>query len=303
MYNKQNHIKFYFIYKSRYKKDINFNKTEDNIIRLMNENILNKININLSILEIINIIFDNLCSGYISQKNIQKIKSKVIRHTNRVLKHLDIIFQFSEFKGRKKFTEYEKYVMRIACMLHDIGKIYKDNDEFHAVYSYFISKYILELSNKMDETTKNLILEIILMHGNKKEYRKEISEYTALVRDADLFDENCGFSLVHILNLMIIGCKNADEYEEFNKKYLKKLNLNKENHQISDDLKEYKTCNKYVTKIKSRISIEWNKELYDLERAKAVEKYDYEKLKYLNEINNFSDQILKYEKSLKIIIK
>ena len=301
-YSKETHINFYYRYKNIYKNDINFDKTENDIIKIMNKNILKSIKTNMSIIEIINIIFDNFYYGNIKKKKImKKIKYKIMSHTNRVIRHLNIILNFSEYKGRDKYSEYEKYLMFLACILHDIGKIYND-DDYHAIYSYIIAKYLLDLNKHIDIKAKNIILEIILMHGNKKQYKDEISEYTALVRDADLFDENCGFSLTEILNLMIVGCKNAEEYDYYDKKYLKKLNLNKKNYEISDDLKEYKTCDKYIRNVKLRINIAWNKELYDIERNKAVNEYENMKNQYIINLQYISDKILKYENAYKINI-
>lgn len=204
-YSKENHINFWYKYKIIYQNEINLDEIENNIISILNVDILSKIN-NKSMIEIINIIFDNFYSGNIKRKEIRKIKYKIMSHTNRVIRHLNIILNFSEYKGRHKYSEYEKYLMFLACILHDIGKIYND-DGFHAIYSYIIAKYLLDLNKNIDIKAKNIILEIILMHGNKNQYKDEISEYTALVRDADLFDENCGFSLTELLNLMMLVVK------------------------------------------------------------------------------------------------
>lgn len=292
-YNRNTHIKFYNKYKEKYQKDLNFKKTEDDIIRLMDKYIKPKMINCLALPKYFDILLNNFISGYIKPKKIDRLRNEIERHTIRVLEHKDIIMDFGKKQGRN-YDRCDKYMTNVICMLHDIGKLYKD-DEYHAIYSYIMVKYLIDNDdNPVHRNHYNDILEPILMHGNKEKYKNKIIEYTAILRDADVFDENCGHSLVRMLYETIMWC-NIDEdllkYAEPSYKWLDKINLNKENFSISDGLMSMKNSPEYITKIKNKINISWNKYLYDLERQNAIDKYLKTKYDYLDKKRNYSGDI------------
>ena len=300
---KYTHEEFYVKLKGIYEDELDVKSIEDEIETKMRRNIKNRIYDN-NVEMIIQILFEKFASDYIKTKSIVKISNKVNMHNNRVLEHLKIILFYANEYGRKTFTEQELYIMYTACIFHDIGKIYRD-DKYHPIYSYLITKYILDMNDNIDDETKDIILEIVLMHGNKREFQKEISEYTAYVRDADLFDENCGFSLFTMLNDMVMICKrNKDfiKYDEYDKKYLKDINLNKPDFEMSDDLLKYKTSTEFVTDLKSKISISWNHELYDKEINRVINDYNTLKFGYKVNLTGIYSRLDKYTSSYKIDI-
>ena len=282
-YNRNTHIKFFNKYKEKYHNDLNFKKTEDDIIRLMDKYIKPKMIRRLALTKYFDILSDNFISGYIKPKKIDRLRNEILRHTIRVVEHKNIILEFGTKQGRQ-YDKCDRYITNVNCMLHDIGKLYKD-DENHAIYSYIMVKYLIDNDdNPVHKNHYNDILEPILMHGNKEKYKNKIIEYTAILRDADVFDENCGHSLVRMLYETIMW-RNIDDdilkYAEPSYKWLDKINLNKENFSVSDGLMSMKNSPEYITKIKNKINIPWDKSLYDIERHHAIDKYLKTKYDYL----------------------
>lgn len=287
-YNRNTHIKFFNKYKEKYHSDLKFKKTEDDIVRLMDKYIKPKMVRRLALTKYFDILSNNFISGYIKPKKIDRLRNEILRHTIRVVEHKNIILEFGTRQGRQ-YDKCDMYMTNVICMLHDIGKLYKD-DEFHAIYSYIMVKYLIDNDdNPVHKNHYNDILEPILMHGNKEKYKNKINEYTAILRDADVFDENCGHSLVRMLYETIMWCNIDDDilmYAEPSYKWLDKINLNKENFSVSDGLMSRKNSPEYITKIKNKINIDWNKGLYDMERQKAIDKYLKTKYDYLEKKND-----------------
>lgn len=199
----------------------------------------------------------------VKKKKQNKLTQQVISHSFRVVNNMMIILKDLINKG-DYFDEIELYSMYIAALFHDIGKIMTKNDKLdnddHAYISYLMMKYILDedlIRTSMD-FSYDIILEMIYAHSNKTKYRDQISIYDKILRDADLFDELCGDSLFELLSSKVRCINN---------------NLNEFDFSESDDIikcmKSFKT-KEYVHR---RINIESNKELYDYELKRAIDKY------------------------------
>lgn len=199
----------------------------------------------------------------VKKKKQNKLTQQVISHSFRVVNNMMIILKDLINKG-DYFDETELYSMYIAALFHDIGKIMTKNDKLdnddHAYISYLMMKYILDedlIRTSMD-FSYDIILEMIYAHSNKTKYRDQISIYDKILRDADLFDELCGDSLFELLSSKVRCINN---------------NLNEFDFSESDDIikcmKSFKT-KEYVHR---RINIESNKELYDYELKRAIDKY------------------------------
>lgn len=199
----------------------------------------------------------------IKKKKQNKLTHQVISHSSRVVNNMMIILKDLINKG-DYFDETELYSMYIAALFHDIGKIMTKNDKIdnddHAYISYLMMKYILDenLIRTTMDYSYDIILEMIYAHSNKTKYRDQISIYDKILRDADLFDELCGDSLFELLR---------------NKARCVNNNLNEFDLSESEDI--IKCMKSFKTKdyVYSRINIESNKELYEYELKRAIDKY------------------------------
>lgn len=200
----------------------------------------------------------------IKKKKQKKLAHQVISHSSRVVNNMMIILKDLINKG-DYFDETELHSMYIAALFHDVGKIITKNDssmddDDHACISYLMMKYILDkdLIRTSIDYSYDIILEMIQYHSNKTKYRDQISIYVKILRDADLFDELCGDSLFELLSSKVRCINN---------------NLNEFDFSESEDIikcmKSFKT-KEYVHR---RINIESNKELYEYELKRAIDKY------------------------------
>lgn len=250
----------------KYKKHIKLYKRNtdlENVVCKFMNNFMNEysedLNIKMNIIEFLYLLHEFTTDFYeLKKKKSNKLKNLVINHSCRVLKHLSSILKNLEQTG-EKFSIKIRYDMLVGAMMHDIGKFITentgiDNDE-HNVVSYLMMKYLLDRCDIISQDHKTIILEMILMHSNKTKNRDNISICDKILRDADLFDEKCGDSLLELLKYKS-KCVN--------------INLNTiyydESYEIIDELSSYKNI-KYINK---RINIEQNKKLFENEFKRAI---------------------------------
>ena len=263
----KNHIEFY-------NKD---KKLEKKIYGLMSEfmkETKHELYSDMKILDFIYILSDFMINYFdLSEKKIGKIVNKVIAHPSRVLQHVYTILRYLETEGYE-FNESVKYDMLIATMLHDIGKFVTEHTEIkdrnHNIVSYLMAKYLLDRDKTLNENDKNIILQMILMHSHKKENQEVINLYDKILRDADLFDEQCGDSLYDFLKSKI-----QNHNMNMNTFYLIEV------EPVIDFLKSKKNI-KYINE---RINIEENRHLFKFEFNRAM-------IKFSNYINKPTEIII-----------
>ena len=173
------------------------------------------------------------------------LRNKIIGHGQRVYKNANRIMTNLEKKEKIFLTDREKGILTIACMMHDIGKVYSDKN--HNFYSVVIIDYILSKDKNIPKDTLNSILEIIYFHSHKGKRKEKISILAKILRDSDLFDENCGESLF-ILLLTKIENNNS--------------NLNNIDYKSAKLLLKEKTDYVYTERIKRKINITSDIKLY-----------------------------------------
>ena len=161
----------------------------------------------------------------------------------------------------------------------NLGKTYSDKN--HNFYSTVITEYLLTMDERFDSELINKILEVIYFHGKKNKNKDRISLLAKILRDADLFDEECGDSLFYLL---ISKIKN------------KKDTLNKLDIVKAKQLLKIKICNEHIEEIESKINTPGGKELYRRLLNETIENFymfidyiegyeeveDYYNLKYIN---------------------
>ena len=176
-------------------------KTQRKIKEIMEDYIFDNICKEMTPIDILHV----LCKGFDSDKcdlSYKEKYNKVITHSCRVYKNILLITKYLENKGYV-FTVEEKEDLMIATFFHDIGKLYKDGGK-HPLYSSFMVEYILNTINMSPERI-NRIVKNIANHGNKRHNKDKISFLTKMLRDADLFDEVCGDSLLQLALENIVG--------------------------------------------------------------------------------------------------
>ena len=275
------------------------------IINKIDNYIKPKISKTMTPLEIVNVFCDEYKSQDCKYKS-NELKIRIIAHTNRVIKNSFNILKYKMKYEGITFTDQEIEILYIALCFHDIGKIHDKNN--HALYSTVITEYLLDneyvklVYNKLNNCTKNKILEAIYMHGNKKENRNEITTITKIVRDADTLDENCGESLV---DLAISYNRSKGKKDE-----IKDCNLNKIDYSKSDAIIHFKTNEKYINKIIKKLNdpiyinfykdqIKLAKELYNKRTKYTRGEYQINMTNFMNEIKNEEW----FKKCLEIIIE
>lgn len=221
----------------------------------MNLYIKNKLSCKTTILELLEIIINNFESEF-CEDNKEVLKRKIINHSNRVYRNMKLIVTNLELNEKIFLSKRDKFILSVSCLLHDIGKVYKDKD--HHLYSAIIVNYLLRLDKRFDEDLINDILDVIYNHSKKTKKKSKISILSKIMRDADLFDEECGDSLFYLL----IGTS------EF-----KKSNLNKIKIKESKLLLYSKRDQKHKDEIKSKINTPGGYELYEKLLSEAAEKF------------------------------
>lgn len=225
------------------------------VVSKMNLYIKNKLSYKTTILELLETIINNFESDF-CEDNKEVLKRKIINHSNRVYKNMKLIITNLELNEKIFLSERDKFVLSVSCLLHDIGKVYKDKD--HHIYSVIIVDYLLRLDKRFDEDLINDILNVIYNHSKKTKKKDKISILSKIMRDADLFDEECGDSLFYLL----IGISG-----------FKKCNLNKINLKQAKVLLYSKRDQKHKDEIKSKINTPGGYELYEKLLSEAAEKF------------------------------
>lgn len=199
---------------------------------------------------------EKIIINFNTNKDNLVLKNTIINHGVRVYRNAIIIMNNLCKTKKMVFSDNDKKVIFIGCLLHDIGKLY--SKENHHLYSTIIIDYILKKDNNMSKDMLNSILEIVFFHSSKNKRRDKISPLAKILRDADLFDENCGQSL---LVLLVSNIKN------------KHNNLNFIDYTKSTRLLKEKMNPSYKAKIEEKINIESNKKLYNDLLWDAMSKY------------------------------
>lgn len=225
------------------------------ITKLMNLYIKDKISHKTTMTELLEIIIDNFESEFCKDSK-EVLRRKIINHSNRVYENMKLIIANLELNEKIFLSKRDKFVLSVSCLLHDIGKVYKD--ERHNLYSRLIVDYLLRLDKRFDEDLINDILDVIYNHSKKTKKKDKISILSKIMRDADLFDEECGDSLFYLL----IGIS------EF-----KKSNLNKIKIKEAKLLLYSKRDQKHKDEIKSKINTPGGYELYEKLLSEAAEKF------------------------------
>lgn len=236
-------------------KEIKHSGVYDIITSKMNQYIKNKLSYKTTMIELLEIIINNFESDF-CEDNKEDLKRKIINHSNRVYRNMKLIVTNLELNEKIFLSKRDRFVLSISCLLHDIGKVYKDNN--HHMYSTVIVEYLLHLDNRFDEDLINDILDVIYNHSKKTKKKGKISILSKIMRDADLFDEECGDSLYDLL----IGVS------EF-----KKCNLNKIKLKEAKRLLYSKRDQRHKDEIKSKINTPGGYELYEKLLFEAAEKF------------------------------
>lgn len=266
-------FKYYIYDLEEYENDIK------NIHNWIDEIIKKKLYKGMSVIKLLNIFIDNIHSNICNEKR-PTLRRKIISHSNRVYKNMNIIINFYEMKFHDYLSEEDKFVLTIACMFHDIGKVYSDDN--HNLFSTVIVEYFLSMDERFDRDLINKILEVIYFHSNKTKRKNKISLLAKILRDADLFDENCGFSL----DILLVS-KIANEKNNLNKlkiKEVKKMLYEKTNDIQKED-------------IKRKINVPGCYELYEYLLRQSIENFHL----FIDELEEYVDESDYYEQELEFI--
>lgn len=232
-----------------------FNGGCNEIILKLNLYVKNKLYNKMTMIELLETIINNVNSLY-CEDNKEDLKRKIINHSNRVYRNMKLIVTNLELNEKIFLSKRDKFVLSVSCLLHDIGKVYDDKD--HHLYSTIIVEYLLRLDKRFDEDLINDILDVIYNHSKKTKKKGKISILSKIMRDADLFDEECGDSLYDLL----IGVS------EF-----KKCNFNKIKLKEAKRLLYSKRDQSHKDEIKSKINTPGGYELYEKLLFEAAKKF------------------------------
>ena len=245
----------------------------------LNKYILSELYKNMSIIRMIEILIKIFDSKFCKDDK-ETLRRKIIRHSNRVYKNMKIIVSFYEITTHDYLSEEDKFVLTIACMLHDIGKVYSDDN--HNLFSTVIVEYLLSMDDRFDRDLINKILEVIYFHSNKTKRKNKISLLAKILRDADLFDENCGFSLDILLISKIVN---------------EKSNLNKLKIKEAKMMLYEKTNDGQKEDIKRKINVPGGYELYEQLLRQSKENFYL----FIDELEEYDDENDYYEQELEFI--
>jgi len=195
----------------------------------------------------------------------KELRLRIKNHSRRVKNLSDKICQFIEENSISSISKYDRYLLEIAALYHDIGKIY--SNENHELYSVIILDYILNLDLRYNPNTKltasgiEKILMIVKNHTKKKKNVDTIDICSKILRDADNLDENCGYPLLQLLTSSI-------DNES------KKHTLNRQKYIKSDSILLEKIDPRHMDNVIERLNIPENIYLYKNLLIWAVEEYD-----------------------------
>lgn len=227
----------------------------DIIISKMNLYIKNKLSYKTTMIELLETLINNFDSDFCGDTK-EVLKRKIINHSNRVYRNMKLIVTNLELNEKIFLSKRDKFVLSVSCLLHDVGKVHDDRN--HHVYSTIIVDYLLRLDKRFDEDLINDILDVIYNHSKKTKKKGKISILSKIMRDADLFDEECGDSLFYLL----IGMSD-----------FKKCNFNKIKIKEAKLLLYSKRDQKHKDEIKSKINTPGGYELYEKLLCEAAEKF------------------------------
>ena len=242
--------------------------------------IINELNKSINIFDDITgtKVLEILCRKYKSDKcnySSKDIQNKVFEHGKRVNENAKIIVSFLETNNIRKFTKEEKEDIEFAALTHDVGKLYKE--KHHNEFSKIIIEYIFSNNVSFNEKRKERILDMIGNHNKKDENREIISDLDMIIRDADLFDENCGKSLLLLATSYILNNNDMNNLKE---------NLNHIKYIHSDYIINKKSSDNYMNEIKRLINMPCNIYLYEHLVNLAVK--DYDKLTYNHRLGQYT---------------
>ena len=269
----------------KYEEDLDEYISHVNIIKeKINIYVKNKLYKEMNMLKLLEIFITKFDSTLCEDDN-ETLRRKIISHSNRVYKNMKIIVSDLEINHHIYLSHEEMFILSVSCMLHDIGKTYSDKN--HNFYSTVITEYLLTMDERFDNELINKILEVIYFHSKKNKNKDRISLLARILRDADLFDEECGDSLFYLL---ISKIKN------------KKDTLNKLDIIKAKQLLKIKICNEHMGEIESKINTPGGKELYRRLLNETIENF-YMLIDYIEGYDEVEDYYnLKYINCLKIII-
>ena len=269
----------------KYEEDLDEYISHVNIIKeKINIYVKNKLYKEMNMLKLLEIFITKFDSTLCEDDN-ETLRRKIISHSNRVYKNMKIIVSNLEINHHIYLSHEEMFILSVSCMLHDIGKTYSDKN--HNFYSTVITEYLLTMDERFDSELINKILEVIYFHGKKNKNKDRISLLAKILRDADLFDEECGDSLFYLL---ISKIKN------------KKDTLNKLDIAKAKQLLKIKICNEHMEEIESKINTPGGKELYRRLLNETIENF-YMFIDYIEGYDEVEDYYnLKYINCLKINI-
>ena len=234
-------------------------KVKNKIRNIMEDYVFDNIKENMSLIDILYVLYKKFYNDKCKLNNKEKY-NKVIMHSMRVYKNTKIIIEYL-YSHHMIMSNRDKEDLMIAALFHDIGKLYKD-DENHPYYSACMLECLLGYLKIMTDERLFSISKIVAMHGKKRKFRNNINYLTKILRDADLFDEVCGDSLLE-LALGNIESKNNKLTE----------NLNHNDYKFSDMIIKDRNDEDVKNEILDKINIEENKELYLKLLDEAIEKY------------------------------
>lgn len=243
----------------------------------------------MNILDFLKVFSVNYQSEF-SDYNENERKNRIYEHSLRVFENVKMIIKFIDSQGIMIKPELLADVT-IATLLHDIGKLYKDNDK-HNIYSYIMVEYLISLDTNIDKERKTRILNAILYHSEKTKYVDKIDFCTKILRDADTLDEEAGNGLYELLMVNITNNSKKD-------------NLNKIDYSTADKILFDKTDYHHKEKVRNKLNLIYSKELYDYLLYDASARYFEIRYKDINNsdiiqnllnfrgLKSFDDGILK----------
>lgn len=243
------------------KKDI-IKILEEYVKPNLNNNYIDEIDFYSHIIDL----FYNKKSKY-TKTNLYSI---CVEHGIRVCILSELIMNYHEKINFNTYSTDDRYIVKIAALFHDIGKLYKKKK--HSKWSGIIMNYFFTLEFKKNKNINldecNEIHHIISYHSDKEEYIDIISDLTKVVRDADRLDEMCGESL---LDLALSYVKNNKDIDYNN---LEKANLNYLDYKLSDMIMTQRNSKETKAMIKRELNFEVDYDLYLQLLQYANEEYD-----------------------------
>lgn len=258
-------------------------KHNSKIRKMINENITNQLNNDMDITDVLLVLCNNIDSKNCDLSIKEKI-FKVVYHAKRVYENINTITNHLQNNGIiLTVDEYED--LYIASLFHDIGKLYKDSKR-HPEFSAIIFDNISDLIFRdLSISRKSRIIQMIYNHGNKLDKDPSLLYTTKILRDADLFDEKCGDSLLALALNNVVSDREIDKIKNKDIHELSGVltkNLNKCIFKFSDLVIEDANSKSFIESNLNKINIELNKDLYIKLLKDATDKY--------KDITNYDDR-------------